>query len=155
MANTSQSAGTPLNSGGAVSAHDLRQHMAEIESQKAMEAMAKAKARAAEKEEFKNYFLKTDVTDNDRARIRQMALRMAERGETECMVIQFPAEFCTDGGRRVNNDDPDWPHSLTGRAQKLFEIWEKNARPLGYKVEARILNYPGGKIGDVGLFLKW
>ena len=44
---------------------------------------------------------------------------------------------------------------MTGRARKLFEIWETNAKPLGYKLEARILNYPGGKIGDVGLFVKW
>jgi len=155
MAEPSQPGGASRDTGGAMSAQDLRKHMAEIESRKAMEAMAKAKARATEKEEFKNYFLKTDVTENDRNRIRQMVFRMAERGESECLVIQFPAEFCSDGGRRINNDDPEWPDSLTGRARKLFEIWETNAKPLGYKLEARILNYPGGKIGDVGLFVKW
>jgi len=154
MAQVPKSGGSAAD-GGPVSAKDLRKHMAEVESRKASEALAKAKARTEEEEEFKKKFLKADVTENDRNRIRQRVLGAAERGDSEFMVIQFPAAFCTDGGRRINNDLSDWPDSLTGQARKLFEIWEANAKPLGYRLEARILNYPGGKIGDVGLYVKW
>ena len=33
--------------------------------------------------------------------------------------------------------------------------WEANLKPLGYTARARIVDYPGGKPGDVGLFLAW
>jgi len=154
MAQNSKSSG-PAAGQGRVSAQDLRKHMAEVEAQKASEALAKIKARSAEEEEHKKHFLEAEITENDRQKFRQRVLSAAERGESEFMVIQFPAAFLSDGGRRINNDLPDWPDSLTGQARKVFELWEGNAKQLGYKLEARVLNYPGGKIGDVGLYVKW
>ena len=32
---------------------------------------------------------------------------------------------------------------------------DKELRPLGYKLYAEIISFPGGMPGDVGLFLKW
>ena len=71
------------------------------------------------------------------------------------MVMSFPAGYCTDGGRRINNDDPDWPQSLQGRAKRTYDFYERHLKALGYKVRARILSYPGGMPGDVGFFLRW
>jgi hypothetical protein len=70
-------------------------------------------------------------------------------------VIAFPASYCNDGGRRINNNKPDWPTSLDSFAKKAYEYFEKELQPLDYKVRVQILDYPGGKPGNVGMFLKW
>ena len=137
------------------SVKELRVRMAEKELEEAN--TAKEKHARAEKEaaEFKDCFMSSEVTDDDRRRIRWKIERLAEQGETEMCVLTFPSEFCSDGGRAVNNFYPDWHETLTGRAEKLHALWEQNAKPLGYKLEARVLNYPKGIIGDIGLFVKW
>ena len=38
---------------------------------------------------------------------------------------------------------------------ELFKFWKKSLKAGGFKLEARILNFPDGKSGDVGLFLSW
>ena len=138
-----------------VTASELRLRMAERELADAKKAMQKRKQIEAEHEEFRNYFMNSDVTDDDRRRIRQKAMRLAEQGQTEMCVLSFPSDFCSDGGRAINNSHSDWPSTLTGRAAKLFAVWEKNAKPLGYRLEARVLNYPKGIIGDIGLYVLW
>ena len=138
-----------------ISAKDLRMRMAEKELEDAKKAMAKRKRMEQEQEEFRHYFMTSDVTDQERQRIRSKAQRLAENGQTEMCIGTFPSDFCTDGGRAINNNLPDWPSTLTGRAAKAYELWEKNAKPLGYKFEARVLNYPKGIIGDIGLYVKW
>jgi hypothetical protein len=139
----------------AISAHDLRMRMAEKELKKAQEALEKQKSKDKELEEFEEYFMTSEITLEDRKQIRAKVARLAESGTTELMIISFPSDFCTDGGRAINNFEPDWPDTLKGRARQIFELWEKNAKPLGFKLEARVLNYPDGIIGDIGLFVSW
>lgn len=79
----------------------------------------------------------------------------AERGQTELLILRFPNELCRDGGRAINNDEPDWEESLDGIPRQLHELWHAHLRPLGYRLTARILEFPGGLPGDVGLFLHW
>ena len=31
----------------------------------------------------------------------------------------------------------------------------KELRPLGYKLHAQVIDFPGGMPGEIGLFLKW
>ena len=31
----------------------------------------------------------------------------------------------------------------------------KELRPLGFKVRAQVLNYPGGQLGEIALYLSW
>jgi hypothetical protein len=86
----------------------------------------------------------------------QFKLRSAaERGQTELMVMRFPTALCTDKGRAINNSDPDWPESLTGRPRQAYELWRDRLRPAGYRLSAAIVEWPGGLPGDVGFFLKW
>jgi len=138
-----------------ISATDLRKRMADRELEDAKKAMAKRKQMEAEQDEFRRYFMSSDVTEQDRQRIRQRAMRLAEQGQTEICILSFPSDFCSDGGRAINVDLQDWPSTLTGRAAKLFELWEQNAKPMGYRLEARVLNYPKGIIGDIGLYVTW
>ena len=58
-------------------------------------------------------------------------------------------------GGEINDNGPDWPECLEGHAKKAYAYFEKELRPLGYKVRVEILDYPGGMPGNVGFFLSW
>ena len=69
--------------------------------------------------------------------------------------LRFRPSYCDDGGRRINIADPEWPSTLTGFAKDAFDFYVKELRPLGYKLHAEIISFPGGMPGDVALFLSW
>jgi hypothetical protein len=79
----------------------------------------------------------------------------AERGAYSHLALRFPAEVCTDGGRRINSAQPDWPASLRGEAADVYRFWQTNLQPLGFQLTAEVLNFPGGKPGDIGLTFTW
>jgi hypothetical protein len=99
--------------------------------------------------------------------------RAFERGETELMIAAFPSDFCTDGGRAIINtgappinkpskaelaarsDEPEWLATLPAGAHHVYDFWKQNLRAGGFGFSARIINYPGGMPGDVGLFFTW
>ena len=53
------------------------------------------------------------------------------------------------------DEENDWPRSLEGFAKAAMRYYEKELRPLSYRVEARVMDYPGGMPGKIGLFLRW
>jgi hypothetical protein len=79
----------------------------------------------------------------------------AERGQTDLMVMRFPNALCTDRGRAINNSDPIWPDTLTGRPRQAYELWRDQLKSAGFRLSAMIIEWPGGLPGDVGFFLKW
>jgi hypothetical protein len=99
--------------------------------------------------------------------------RSFERGETELMISSFPSSFCTDAGRAIINagappinkptkeelaarpDEPDWLETLPAGVRQVYVYWNARLRPGGFGFSARIINYPGGMPGDVGLFFTW
>lgn len=85
----------------------------------------------------------------------QRALDAARRGETEFLMLRFPSQLCSDGGRAVNAPEPTWPETLRGEAAELYLRWEREIKPNGFALAARVLDYPGGMPGDIGLFLSW
>ena len=103
------------------------------------------------REAFSSRELHPEVTE----RINRAISLAAKQGKNQLQVLTFPASFCNDGGRRINSFDPDWPSSLEGFAKKGYEFYEKELRPLGFKIGAEIISFPGGMPGDVGMFLKW
>jgi hypothetical protein len=70
-------------------------------------------------------------------------------------VLTFPSSYCSDGGRRINIGDPEWPETLDGFAKKAYEFYVKELRPLGYKISMDIVTWPKGMPGDVAMYLKW
>ena len=84
-----------------------------------------------------------------------LAREAARRGETGVVALTFPAALCVDGGRAINLPDPDWPASLRGKAADFFLRWDKELRPLGFALSARIANFPDGFPGDAELSLVW
>ena len=116
-----------------------------------------------------NFKLTDEIIQSGLDRIK----RAFERGETELMFSSFPSSFCTDGGRAIINagvppinkpskeeaarqaDKPDWLITLPSGVHQVYDFWKANLKPGGFGFAARIINYPGGQPGDVGLFFSW
>lgn len=96
------------------------------------------------------------VSDSEWEALVGRARQAAEHGEKELMLLRFPSGLCTDGSRAINNPPNDaWPQTLRGEAAELYRRWHAALRPRGFGLFARVLDFPGGKPGDVGLFLRW
>ena len=124
--------------------------MAEMEKQRQLKQKAKQ-----QEAELREAFMSRDLHPEAIERINNAVSSAAKNGFLQLQVVTFPASYCNDGGRRINILDPDWPTSLEGFAKRAFEFYEKELRPLGYKLHAEIISFPGGMPGEVGLFLKW
>ncbi len=95
------------------------------------------------------------VTDQNVRNAVKAIRELAAAGEKEVMLLRFPNELCTDGGRAINNSEPDWPRTLTGFPLEIYNKWQVAFRQEGYRLTAKILDFPGGMPGDVGLFMGW
>jgi hypothetical protein len=118
-------------------------------------AMAVKRQHEEELRRLHDAFVARDIDADVRHRVNTAVRSASEQGSREVLMLRFPSDWCTDGGRAINNDDPDWPRTLNGFAQRAYAYWDANLRPLGYNARARIVDYPGGKPGDVGLYLIW
>ncbi len=79
----------------------------------------------------------------------------ATSGDTEYLLLQFPSDLCTDGGREIDVAEEGWEKTLRGEAADLYDRWRKELKPQGFGLSARIVSYNDGIIGDIGLFLTW
>lgn len=79
----------------------------------------------------------------------------AQKGEEEQLLLRFPCELCTDHGRAVNAPDPNWPATLRGIAAEVFMRWKKELQPQGFALAARVIDFPDGVPGDIGMYLEW
>jgi hypothetical protein len=95
------------------------------------------------------------LTDANRRDVLSKVKAAFESGQREVMLVSFPSDFCTDGGRRINNRLPGWQDTLPAGARVFVEFWRDALQPGGFGLGARVLNFPGGVLGDVGLFVTW
>ena len=83
------------------------------------------------------------------------ARTMAEHGQKDDMVLRFPNQLCIDGGRAINVHEDGWTATLRGEAAEVCLRWERDLKHRGFTLSARVLEFPDGKPGDIGLFLVW
>ena len=140
---------------GLITPDQLRRITEEKEMAYAREALEKKRKADQERHHLREAFMSRDLHPDVYERVSRAVKSAAERGEREILVLRFSSEFCTDGGRAINDSEPHWPDTLTGFAKRAHEFWQKELQPLGYKSRAQILDYPGGVPGDVGIFLSW
>jgi CBS domain-containing protein len=95
------------------------------------------------------------VTDERWRALLHQARRAAESGQKELLLLRFPGELCADGGRAINVTEPGWPATLRGEAAEIHLRWERELKPRGFVLGARVLDFPEGVPGDIGLFLIW
>ncbi len=123
------------------------------------EAASRQKAARKAAEEFRMNVVKNLIDHHVTDEIWQDTLRRmraaAERGEKEFMLLRFPSDLCSDGGRAVNVPEPDWPSTLRGEPAEFYLRWQRDLKPLDFHLTARVLDFPGGFPGDLGLFLTW
>jgi hypothetical protein len=139
------------------SAKELMQQIALKEAEKASSAMRELSAAEAEKKALIERFSKpSGVSDEERlARAAAIIKRAANNGLTEVEIGRFPNELCTDRGRAINQREPGWENTLTGLPKELYEFWQKHLKSRGYKIGFRIVDFPGGRPGDIGMTLGW
>jgi hypothetical protein len=134
---------------------ELRKISAHTEEVKMREVLDAKKKREEQAKELRMTFMTRVVAPEAMSRVNAAVRRAAEAGHQEVQVITFPGSYCNDRGRRINNGEPDWPASLEGFAKHCYEFYESELRQHGYKIQARVLDYPEGMVGEIGLFLLW
>jgi N-acetylglucosamine kinase-like BadF-type ATPase len=140
---------------GLITPDQLRRIAEEKEMAQLREALEKKRKADEAQDQVREAFMSRDIHPEVFERVSRVVKSAAERGEREALVLRFSSEYCTDGGRRINSFEPDWPESLTGFAKRAYEFWQKELEPKGYKLRAQIMDFPGGMPGDVGIFLRW
>ena len=95
------------------------------------------------------------VSDEEWRGMLHHAQAAAENGQTEFLLLRFPNQLCLDGGRAINVAEADWAATLRGEAAEIYLRWERDLKHSGFKLSARVLEFPGGKPGDIGLHLAW
>ncbi|MFP4125232.1 MAG: histidine kinase [Alphaproteobacteria bacterium] len=136
-------------------AAELRRRVDELREARRRDNAAERRRRAEARAAVVRAFLDQHITEEDFARARAYIHAAVENGQYEVEVLRFPADALTDGGRAVNNADPEWPRTLRGPAAEWYEAFQRSAAPNGFKMHARVMNFPDGKPGEVGLFLSW
>ncbi len=140
---------------GLITPEQLRRIAEEQEMAKAREALEKKRKVADDRHHLHEAFMSRDLHPEVFERVSRVVKAAAERGEREVMAVRFASEYCTGGGRAINNYEPAWPETLTGYARHAYDFWQKELEPQGYKLRAQIMDFPGGVPGDVGIFLRW
>ncbi len=95
------------------------------------------------------------IADESWQTLLSQAHKAAEHGERECLLVRFPSELCSDNGRAINAPEADWPVTLRGEAAEVYLRWKRELKPHGFGLGARVLEFPNGVPGDIGLFLEW
>lgn len=136
-------------------AADFRQLMADHEHQEALRREEHRRAAAEQRRLKVTQLIDHHISDENWRGLLHEARQAAERGEKELLVLRFPSKLCADAGRAVNAGEPNWPASLRGESSEIYVRWERDLRPHGFRLGARVLEFPGGMPGDIGLFLSW
>ena len=138
-----------------VTADAFRGLAEDFEQAKAERRAATRHAQAEQRHQAVKALIDEHVGDQPWRSLLHDAREAAGRGAKEFLLLRFPSELCSDGGRAVNAPLPDWPKTLRGEAAEIYLRWERELRPQGFHLRARVLDFPNGKPGDIGLFLAW
>jgi hypothetical protein len=139
------------------SAKEIMEKLALAEAEKAEAASRRQAEAEAEKKLLLEKITKPSGVSDEEAmqRVAVIIQRAVSNGQTEVQVYRFPNQLCTDHGRAINQQEPGWEKTLTGLPKEMYEFWDRQLRPLGYKLRFQIVDWPDGMPGDVGITLKW
>jgi CBS domain-containing protein len=140
---------------GELMAADFRRLAADHEHQEAEHLQEDRRTAAEQRRRKVAELIDHHLSDEHWRALMQRARHAAEHGGREFMLLRFPSQICTDGGRAVNVADPDWPATLRGEAAEIYLRWEHDLKQHGFRLAARVLDFPGGMPGDIGVFLNW
>lgn len=152
---TSYPAPSPNSGALAASAREFHRLATAFEENEATQR-ATARAAALERRSHQVSELAGEhVSDEAWRSLVNGAREAATQGKKDFMLLRFPSQLCSDGGRAINVGEAEWPATLRGEAAELYLRWEHELKPRGFHLAARVVDFPGGKPGDVGLFISW
>jgi CBS domain-containing protein len=140
---------------GGLSVADFHKLMTDFARHKAEAAAASRRKAAEHRRERVAQLIDEHVREQNWNAMMHGAREAAERGEKEFLLLRFPSDLCIDGGRAINAALPDWPKTLRGEPAEIYLRWERELKPRGFHLTARVLDYPDGMPGDIGLLLGW
>ncbi len=79
-----------------------------------------------------------------------MVCHAVAAGALELELMRFPIELTTDKGRAINNNEPNWPDTLTGLPAELAHVWRERLKGEGYHVTVIITVFPRRDAGRGG-----
>jgi CBS domain-containing protein len=138
-----------------IAAGRFRDMMKAFERSRALRDEERRAAEAKRREQLTTELGEQHLADSAWQELLHRAEEAAKRGESEFLMLRFPSQLCSDGGRAVNAPEPTWPETLRGEAAELYLRFDREIKPHGFELAARVLDYPGGIPGDIGLFLTW
>jgi len=138
-----------------VTPDDLKRIAEEKEAEKLRQALEQKRKMDEAEQSLRDEFMTRDIRPDVHERLSAALKQAAEAGLNELKVMEFPASFCSDGGRAINNYEETWPDTLQGWAKRAYDFFKAELEPKGFKVKAQILSYPDGNLGTVGIFLRW
>src|SRR3954452_1348486 len=148
-----RAAPTPQADDTNLAATDFLRLVADHESNEAQHREELHRNAAEERRRRVSELIDRHLSDEGWRNLVHQARIAAEHGKKEFMLLRFPSQLCSDGGRTLNAGEPDWPATLRGEAAELYLRWERDLKPHGFHLVARVLEFPGGFPGDAGLFL--
>ena len=138
-----------------MSAEELRMSIL----QKEMDKMdGERKAREAEEKKLTAFTAGFPAQARQRGRDRHGPAAGDERGqgrEDGGDGLQLPLGPLHRQRAGDQQQRPDWPETLQGKAKEFFDRYEEFGKPQGYRLKAMVINFPGGVPGDIGFFLNW
>lgn len=140
---------------GLLRPQDLKMIASDAEMEELDRERSLRQKKKEQERELRETFMSRKVAPEAIERINNAVRIAAKNGHHHLQVITFPSSYCSDGGRRINIADPEWPDTLTGFARDAFDFYQKELHPLGYKLQAEIISFPGGMPGEVALSLAW
>jgi CBS domain-containing protein len=138
-----------------LTAADFRMLVADRERQEVAHKGADQDALAAQRRHRVAELIDQHISDGTWRQLVHQARHAAECGDQEFLLLRFPSAVCCDGGRAINAAQSGWPQTLRGEAAELYLRWERDLKPQGFPITARVLDFPDGMPGDIGLFLNW
>jgi CBS domain-containing protein len=85
----------------------------------------------------------------------ERARAAAALGENSFELIRFPCDLCSDGGRKIDVAETDWPTTLRGEAAEFYTRWERDLRAAKFGLSAQLVDYIDGIASNVALSLTW
>ena len=135
-------------------AQDCMQKIARLEAEEARKQ--KRDTDSDKKKLLEQFQNPSGVSDDERLKRAVAMIQRAVRNRLhEVEVGRFPNQLCTDRARAIIQGEPGWENTLTGLPLELFKFWKKHLEPNGYKMHAKVVDYPHGVPGDIALTLSW
>jgi CBS domain-containing protein len=138
-----------------LAAADFRHLVEDFHGGEARQRDVARRAAAQQRRQRAKELIDVHVFDEGWKDMLHRAREAAESGQKEHMLLRFPNQLCIDGGRAINIAQSDWPATLRGEPAEIYLRWERELKPSGFALSARVMEFPDGKPGDIGLFLIW